>query len=90
MTAALTITQQLQAVREWQEAGVVHELTCGVDSQKHPPLEARLLRETKNHGSGNVGEEHVILVCVFPHCIWAQDFIPESIFMRYRALRAPR
>jgi len=60
----MTNAQKIANIQAWQNAGYVHELTCGVDSRHEA-----LVPEERD------GE--VILVC--PTCQKVQTFIPPVV-----------
>ncbi|MBI4433595.1 hypothetical protein HY632_02400 [Candidatus Uhrbacteria bacterium] len=57
----------IRRVRRWQDAGIVHPLTCGNGTQQHPNLEP----EVRNG--------QVVLVCRALGCAYVQAWIPEYV-----------
>ncbi|MBI2483078.1 hypothetical protein HYV74_02770 [Candidatus Uhrbacteria bacterium] len=64
---ALSHEEIIRRVRRWQDAGIVHPLTCGNDAQHHPNLEPEMR------------DGQVVLACRAPGCTYVQHWIPECI-----------
>lgn len=67
--APLTPEQKLALVKAWQDAGFVHELTCGNDSG-HPPLVPKLEGDA------------VVCECPFEGCGFRrlEGSLPRAVF----------
>lgn len=65
--------ENIKSVFEWQQAGFVHPLTCGNDSQHLDLLPAP--GEILPIQSGEAAQVTMVLVCV--QCGYRQKFIPE-------------
>ncbi len=68
-----TNTQQLVAIKSWQNLGFVHELTCGDDT--HLDQGARPVLE------GIEKDGKVFLIC--PKCGYLQERVPYMVFAMY-------
>lgn len=67
---------KIDAVNAWQNNGMVHQLTCGVDSN-HPNLKPELVNFNYDIG----------LVCLHPDCSYTQTFVPEVVYASYLSNR---
>lgn len=69
----LTVPEKIHAIIKYQTCPVVHQLTCGNDSQTHRPLIPWLLGDS------------VILKCM--DCDYIQLYVPDNVYGVYLAAK---